>query len=317
MKRVIIITMGLTRIVEPIVSSGVCDVVGLIECAPRIKQKKHIINILTSFMTFHKSLTLKQYADNRKIPYFYMEKSNEKLKSFVSALTPDLMVVYSMSQLLKEEVFSIPRLGTINLHAALLPKYRGPNPDFWMYYNMDLIKGVTVHYIDKGEDTGDILLQDSFEIPLGMTSPEVNDIAIGKIGVNLLLNAIQNIENLPRKKQPENSPLPRARNIKISEHRTIIDWDNWSVEHVWHVLRGTELWLNAFPQPHDLFHLGTRWKIGEYKKTITNLTLGKVYHNKFGIKYLVPCKDGLIVLHKCFSPRTTLIWLFRKLKLLG
>lgn len=88
-----------------------------------------------------------------------MTSSSCELESWVKSLSPDLIVVYSMSQLLKENIYSIPRFGTINLHPSYLPEYRGPNPIFWMYYNMEKQGGVTVHYIDQGEDTGNIILQ--------------------------------------------------------------------------------------------------------------------------------------------------------------
>lgn len=234
---------------QPIVESEICSVVGIIECAPRIKLNRQLVNVLLAFVRSLCGKTLYGYAKKRNIPYFYMKYSDDTLSKWVGALHPDLIVVFSMSQLLKESIFSIPKYGTINLHPALLPKYRGPNPDFWQYYNTDLTRGVTVHYIDKGEDTGDILLQKSFVSPLGMTSVEVRDKLISKIGVNLLLSAIQNIETLPRIKQPSSSPTPRARNIKSEEHSMIIDWNAWNVERVWHFLRGTQDWLNAISPP--------------------------------------------------------------------
>ena len=311
-KRIIIITQGISPVVNPLVESGVCNVIGIIECAPRKKKKKCILDTVRKNKN-----ALNCYADEKSIPYFYMEKSDDKLRDWVQVLEPDLMVVYSMSQLLKEDIFTIPKYGTINLHPSLLPKYRGPNPDFWQYYFMDMQRGCTVHYIDKGEDTGDILLQETFEMPLGMTSPDVKNKLISDIGVKLLLSAIENIEALARTKQPALSPTPRARNIKAEEHNSIIDWQNWSIEHIWHVLRGTELWLNAIHQPCDLLHLGTRWKVGEIKKIEHSLVEGKVYHHKYGVRHLVACKDGIIVLHKQFQPKQTFAFFLRKLHLLG
>lgn len=312
-KRIVIITQGISRIVEPLIASDVCEVIGIIECAPRIKTQKRILDVLRG----QRKTALNAYADGKSIPYFYMEKSNEALREWVTKIAPDLMVVYSMSQLLSEAIFCIPKFGTINLHPSLLPKYRGANPDFWQYYDMDFKKGCTVHYIDKGEDTGDILLKGAFEMDLGMPSPAVNDILISDIGVHLLFSAIENIESLPRIPQPAVSPTPRARNLKAAEHATIIDWNNWAIERVWHVLRGTELWLNAIPQPRDLLHIGTRWKIGEYKKCVHSLTAGRVYHRKFGERHFVACKDGIITLHKSCAPRQSLAFVLRKMKLLG
>ncbi|MGI6455390.1 MAG: formyltransferase family protein [bacterium] len=81
------------------------------------------------------------------------------LERWVREKNPDFICVKSMSQLLKENIFSIPKYGTINLHPSILPNYRGPNPLFWTMFNQECESGMTVHYINKGEDTGDILRQ--------------------------------------------------------------------------------------------------------------------------------------------------------------
>ena len=122
---------------------------------------------MVKFIYFFIFDSLKSFAKKEKIPYYYMNKGSDKnLENWVKCINPDIIVVYSMSQLLKENIFSIPKYGTINLHAGLLPNYRGPFPYFWMYYNTDKKGGVTVHYIDEGEDTGDIIYQEVYDIPL-------------------------------------------------------------------------------------------------------------------------------------------------------
>ena len=258
--KVMIITMGLSRIVKPIVNLH--NVVGIIECAPRkIKNKTNglLLKIVKKLYFFLKpSKSLKTYTNNKKIPYYYMNNgSDQSLEKWVKDINPDVIVVFSMSQLLKSNIFNIPKYGTINLHPALLPSYKGPFPDFWMYYNTEKKGGVTVHYIDDGEDTGDIIYQEEYGIPLGMKSPDMIDLSVGVIGTNLLLKALDNVENLPRQVQPKESPTPRSRNIKACEHANIIDWRVWEIKRIWHILRGTELWLNAVEQPKG-FYKGQR-----------------------------------------------------------
>lgn len=309
--KIILITSGISRIVDPILSSN-HNVIGIIESAPRIKKrgvKKQIIDI--AFSVYHllkEPVSLKKFADNKKVPYYYMENGcDEQLENWIKELNPDIIVVCSMSQLLKENIFNLPRYGTINLHPSLLPKYRGPNPDFWMYYNMDLNPGVTVHYIDKGEDTGDIIYQASYEIPLGIRSPDMLDIGIKEFGVPLILKALDSIAagRAPRIVQPRESSTVRARNIKIEEYVNIIDWDKWSIEHIWHVLRGTESWLNAFEQPAGVYK-GQRWIILDFEKCkMIGYVIGKVYKEKS--KYFVVCSDGKIYLNVCFSLKKMII----------
>ena len=86
-----------------------------------------------------------------------MKDRKQNILDWIRDKNPDLIVVYSMPFCLRRGIL-FSSLGTINLHTALLPKYRG-RTYLWTYYYFDMDTGVTVHYIDKGEDTGDIVLQ--------------------------------------------------------------------------------------------------------------------------------------------------------------
>lgn len=128
--------MGLSEIVELIVNSR-HNVIGIIECAPRKKDKKFkkrscsFVRNIYNLIKHNKTISLSSFSNKQNIPYYYMNNgSDDKLEEWVRKLEPDLIVISSMSQLLKNNIFSIPRYGTINLHPALLPKYRGPNPWF-------------------------------------------------------------------------------------------------------------------------------------------------------------------------------------------
>lgn len=309
--RVMIITMGLSRIVEPVVNLH--NVIGIIESAPRkndIKKQSMLFFALKYIYSFFKkqAKTLKSYANEKNIPYYYMDNGSDKaLESWVKEKKPDVIVVYSMSQLLKENIFKIPKYSTINLHPALLPSYRGPFPDFWMYYNQEKEGGVTLHYIDEGEDTGDIIYQEKYNFPLGLKSPQMLDLSISKIGVGLILKALENIENLPRVKQPKSSPTKKARNIKDSEHKDIIDWQSWKIERIWHILRGTELWLNATEQPKGIYK-SQRWQIKNYEKCDTSsYEISKIY--KENNIYFIACNDGKIYLDLKFNFKNFILYL--------
>ena len=300
--KVIIITQGLSRIVKPIVENY--NVVGIIESAPRNYQKTNKLKLFIKDLlnSFRKSKSLKEFCKQNNIPYFFMTKSDENLKKWIEDKNPDIMIVYSMSQLLKENIFTIPKYGTINLHPALLPKYRGPNPWFWQYYNMEKKFGITLHFIDKGEDTGDIIYQEELDVPLGMKSPTMHDIMIGGLGLKMIFKALENIENLPKKPQPKESPTIRARNILPEEHKNIINWKNWNIERIWHILRGTELWLNAIEQPKGIYK-GQRWIVEDYEKcNMKGYVPSKIY--KENGKYFVACRDGKIYLSIKFSLKT-------------
>ncbi|MDP2747780.1 methionyl-tRNA formyltransferase [Pseudomonas sp.] len=315
--RILLITQGVSRVVEPLVNSG-HDVVGILESMPRgydgsVKNPK-IIFLLKKLYSLVKGqdIFLSDYCKRKKIEYGYIWKGNAKDSSlWIESLRPDLIVVFSMSQLLKEDILNIPRFGVINLHPSYLPSYRGANPDFWQYYDMEMNPGATVHYVDAGEDTGDIIFQDRVHIPLGTKSPIRLDKLIGEIGVSLMLKAVDAIAqgNAPRTPQPMQSPTNRSRNLLLNEHAQIIDWQGWSIERVWHVLRGTESWLNAVPPPEGLF-AGQRWSVLGCEKTDTAQgeigTIGKHKNKK-----CIFARDGVVYIEINFNIKNFILKFFK------
>lgn len=302
--RIIIITQGVSRIVYPLLSSKY-DIVGIIECAPRgyAKRQKNFSLLKKMYHFLFRIATLETLSKNKRIPYYFMTSADDvRLQTWVKNLSPDLMVVFSMSQLLKPIIYKIPKYGTINIHPSILPKYRGPNPDFWHYMNMEKEQGVTIHYIDEGEDTGDILYQQVVSVPLGMKSPERLDLLITDTAVPALFKVIDDIQNdtIVPQVQPAESPTPRARNIKECEHVKYIDWYNWPVEKIWNILRGTELWLNVLSPPKGIYS-GSRWIIDDFIKISMDnqYECGKIYQDKSF--HFVVCKDGVIYIHRKFK----------------
>tara|TARA_R110001592_G_scaffold45986_2_gene146685 strand:- start:14507 stop:15577 length:1071 start_codon:yes stop_codon:yes gene_type:complete len=316
--KVLLITQGITRLVEPLLKSR-HQVIGVLESAPRQQENRSTLNSLLVIprLVYSKlrsrELSLEEKAEIEGIPYRLMASSDEPgLVEWVQKLKPDIIVVFSMSQLLSEKVFSIPDFGAINLHPSFLPEYRGPNPDFWQYYNMEMNPGITVHYIDKGEDTGDIIFQERTHIPLGTKSPVRLNGLVGENGVTIVLKALDAIQTgtSPRIKQPAKSPTAKARHLKAAEHKTIIDWHNWPIERIWHVLRGTEQWLDALPQPKSMW-TGHRWMIDEFEKRVTDSTeIGEVA--KKNGRYCVTCRDGYIYLSRKFNLKILIMSLLRR-----
>lgn len=303
--RIIIISSGISRLLEPILDAE--KVVGIIQSTQR-KKRSALKNFLHKFAFIYfryfkkDEKDLAYFSKKRHIPYTKFIPKGDSTTKWIKMLKPDLMVVYSMSQLLKEDIFSIPKYGTINFHPSYLPMLRGPFPEFWYYYHTNLNPGGTVHFIDKGEDTGDIIRQEKIEITLGIKSKKYFDLMEGKLGVKLLLKSIDDIRShkVKRIKQDKSIKLPRARNIKREEHQSLIDWNNWPIERIWHLLRGTEQWLDAIPKPKFLYQ-GQRWSIGKYIKK-SNESISSYYEViKIRGKYYLSLKDGLIELNVSFN----------------
>lgn len=311
--RILLITQGVSRIVEPLISSK-HELVGILESMPRGWDDLTNKSIPLSFLKKSYSLVkgrdvfLPGFCKKRSIPYnFLWKKNSHEISSWIASLAPDLIVIFSMSQLLKDDILKIPDLGVINLHPSFLPSYRGANPDFWQYYDMEMNPGATVHYVDTGEDTGDIIFQDRIHIPLGTKSPARLDKLIGELGVSLILKAVDAIAQgkAPKIPQPAQSPTPRARNLTPEEHAQIIDWDRWPIERIWHVLRGTESWLNAVPQPTGLF-AGQRWSIQDYRKAdITHGKPGNLGTHKN--RKCIFTKDGVIYVQIDFDLKKSIL----------
>ncbi|MER1969075.1 formyltransferase family protein [Castellaniella sp. GW247-6E4] len=315
--RIILITQGISRVVMPLLSSG-HEVIGILESMPRgfdaSKKKPRLLGLLKKIYNLARKedVFLPDFCRNRGIPYNFLWKGNsESVARWLRSLKPDLIVVFSMSQLLREEILEIPRLGVINLHPSFLPEYRGPNPDFWQYHNMEMHPGVTVHYVDAGEDTGDIIYQERMLIPLGTKSPDRLNKLIGDLGVPLMLKALDAIAqgHAPRVSQPARSPTKRARNLKTEEYGRLIDWERWPIEQIWHVLRGTELWLDAVPPPAGLF-AGQRWSIKNYEKTSSSIgptgTIGR--HKK---RRCIFVREGVIYIGIDFDFKRSILRFFQ------
>lgn len=317
--RVLLITQGVSRLVSPLFGTR-HQVVGVLESMSRgyegSKKRSLLIDILKDlywFVTGRKSVSLRDFCKGKNVPYNFIWKGNAKeIAGWVAELKPELIVVFSMSQLLKDDILRIPSRGVINLHPSYLPDYRGPNPDFWQYYDMEMYPGVTVHYVDAGEDTGDIIYQERMHIPLGTKSPARLDKLIGELGVPLVLKTIDAIaqNNAPRTPQSVQGSTPRARNLIPEEHSQIIDWEHWPIERVWHVLRGTELWLNAISPPTGLM-AGQRWTIQEYEKTEAPSGIpGKV--GKYKNRQCVFASGGVIYIYIDFDIKKLILKILQK-----
>ncbi|MGN0460323.1 MAG: methionyl-tRNA formyltransferase [Ruminococcus sp.] len=118
------------------------------------------------------------------------EGDNEKI---IRELNPDVIVVVAYGQILPENILNIPRYGCINVHGSLLPKYRGAAPIQWSVLNGDEVTGVTTMYMEKGLDTGDILLKEEYKIGVNETAGEVFD-NLAMLGGELIIKTLDYAE---------------------------------------------------------------------------------------------------------------------------
>lgn len=159
----------------------------------------------------------------------------------VRALAPDLLVVVAFGQILKPALLEIPRLGAVNIHASLLPKYRGPAPIQWAVINGERETGVTTMFMDAGLDTGDMLLTRREPISQEDTAGSLHD-RLAVSGAALLLETLDRLERLEPvpQKNDESSYAPLL--AKADGH---IAWERPAEAIDWRI-RGVSPWPGAF-----------------------------------------------------------------------
>ncbi|AHM56768.1 methionyl-tRNA formyltransferase Fmt [Peptoclostridium acidaminophilum DSM 3953] len=174
------------------------------------------------------------------------QPENVKSPEFVEKLremAPDVIVVVAFGQILSKDILDIPKYGCINVHASLLPKYRGAAPINWVIINGENETGITTMLMDEGLDTGDMLIKESLQIGENETASELHD-RLSKLGAAVLGNTLAKLEegSLTREKQSdaESSYAPIMKKT-LGE----IAWSK-SAREIFNLVRGTFPWPGAF-----------------------------------------------------------------------
>lgn len=189
---------------------------------------------------------IKQYAEANNLYTLQPEKLKDKdFLSDLEALKADLQVVVAF-RMLPEVVWNMPKKGTINLHASLLPQYRGAAPINWAIINGEKKSGVSTFFLKHEIDTGDILFCEEVAISEDMTAGELHD-ELMNVGAALLIKTVKAIEEDNYKELPQDSfddtVLKHA--PKIFKDDCLINW-NEPLERVYNHIRGLSPYPTAF-----------------------------------------------------------------------
>jgi len=161
----------------------------------------------------------------------------------LAAWEAEIMVVVGYGQIIPQNIIDLPKYGILNVHASLLPKYRGAAPIQWAIANGETETGVTVMQIDAGLDTGDMLLKESLPVSPTETAPELS-VRLSLMGAELLLEAIMGIEAgvLSREKQrAEEATLAPI----LKKEDGLVDW-RLSAQEVYNRWRGFNPWPGVY-----------------------------------------------------------------------
>ena len=242
---------------------------------------------------------VKEYAleKNLKIYQPIKIKNNTEFLDEIRALAPDVICVVAYGKILPKEILEIPKLGCINVHGSLLPKYRGAAPIQWAVLNGEKITGITTMYMDEGMDTGDMILKEEVEIGPEETTGELWQ-KLSKLGGEILVKTLKLIEEgkAPREKQTEEATLAPMLNKEMA----LIDWENSDANKIHNLIRGLnpimgaysyidgkkiKFWKSKVLTKEEFFSYKTEFE--EYEAKFNNLVPGTIL--------IADDKDGLYI----------------------
>ena len=239
---------------------------------------------------------VKEVAIKNNLPVYQPLKVKENFEfiDMLKNLNPDVICVVAYGKILPKEILEIPKYGCINVHASLLPKYRGAAPIQWSILNGDEKTGVTTMYMDIGMDTGDMILKEEVKIGESETTGELwNRLSI--IGANLLVKTLKEIENGTAKRIPQGNDFTVA--PMLSKDMSKIEWKNKTAKEIKNLVRG----LNPIMGAYSMFN-GKKikfWKVDaldendiEVKNILGDIDLES---EKAGNVLLADSKKGLFI----------------------
>lgn len=187
---------------------------------------------------------VKTLAQRLGIPILQPPRIKEpRAIDYLKVLSPDLIVVVAYGQILPEEILAIPPLGSINLHASLLPELRGAAPIAWAIIEGQETTGLTTMYMDEGMDTGEIILQKKVDILPTETTGALSE-KLSQVGAHLVLETLRLIEQENAPRTAQNDSLATYAPI-IKKEDCLIDWQG-PAQKTYNLIRGLTPHPGAF-----------------------------------------------------------------------
>nr|MBO4518298.1 methionyl-tRNA formyltransferase [Clostridia bacterium] len=226
------------------------------------------------------------------LPVFQYDKIRQEGVEDLKKLAPDLMITCAFGQILSQEILDIPKMGVINIHASLLPKYRGASPIHYAILNGEKTTGITIMKTDIGIDTGDILLQKSIDIGEKETCGELFE-RLSVLGAECVKQAIGLIDSGNAVFEKQDDGKATFTKIIKKEH-ALIDWKD-SAENIVNKVRA----FNPAPIAFTLLH-GEPFKIYTAEKADLKGEAGVLLSDKelivgagdYSVKLVKVCKAG-------------------------
>src|SRR3974390_3552038 len=188
---------------------------------------------------------VKQCAQNLNLPRTQPDriKSNDEFRAQLSAIKPDAIIVVGYGRIIPQWMLDLPALGNINLHASLLPKYRGAAPIQWAIAKGETVTGVTTMRIDAGLDTGDILQQRELPIAPEDTA-EIISPPLAAIGADLIVETLRGLQAGSIQSRPQDNSRASLAPI-LKKEDGLVDFSR-SANEIFNRIRGFQPWPGAY-----------------------------------------------------------------------
>jgi len=230
--------------------------------------------VVIAVLTDQKSESIIELTRKKRIPLFIGNPRNGKARNIFSNLSIEVLLSVNYLFIVEEDILSWPEKYAINFHGSLLPKYRGRTPHVWAIINAEKETGVTAHIMEKGCDTGDIVLQKKIKIYEDLTGADILD-EFKRIYPELILELTEKIENgkIKRVKQDNSKATYFG---KRTPEDSQINW-GWQKERIYN-------WVRAQADPYP----GAFTLLGNQK-----IIIDKISYSDYGFNNEMP--NGLIL----------------------
>jgi len=182
-------------------------------------------------------------AEENNLTILQPKRLDNSFLNLILDLKPDLLIVVAFGQIIPGTVLNSAKWGGINIHASLLPQYRGSAPIQWAVINNEKDTGLTTMFMDEGLDTGPILMQQEVDILKGETAGMLHD-RLSSLAPGLLMRTLEGLANgLITERKQDNSLATYA--PKLTKEQGLINW-SWPAERLYGLIRGLDPWPGAF-----------------------------------------------------------------------
>ena len=238
---------------------------------------------------------VKKLALERGVPVYQFERlRNEEGLACLRSLAPDIVVTAAFGQILSQALLDVPKMGTVNVHASLLPAYRGAAPINWCILNGETRTGVTTMLTDAGVDTGAMLLRRETDIGEVETAAELS-VRLSQLGAELLIETLKGYIAGEIAPTPQDERLA-SRQPMLKKEMGLIDWTR-SAKEIACQARGLDPWPSAYTD-----YLGGTLKIYRARPVEGEGDPGTVLRSSAKEGLFVACGEGALEVLEMQAP---------------